>query len=205
MKNGLRAVRLAMLAGAMGVAVTSATAGAPKIKVPVSSSGSAGDAADLFGARPAISDPALSPDGTKLLYLAADRATGTQLMVAAADGSTPPKSVTASDGHPMQLRWCDWADNSRIVCSAIGTDTFNGDLVGFQRLLSVNSANGELKLLSQQGADDKRVRMSQFDGDVIDWLQGEQGRLLMMRDHVPEEHDRNPSGKERQRAGRRSD
>lgn len=187
MKSGLRAVRFAVLAGTMGVAMTGAMAGTPEIKGPVSSSGSVGDAADMFGMRPAISDAALSPDGTKLLYLTADRATGTQLMVAAVDGSAPAKSVTASDGHPMQLRWCDWADNNRIVCSATGSDTMNGDLVGFQRLLSVNSANGELKLLSQQGADDKRLRMSQFDGNIIDWLQGEQGRLLMMRDHVPEE------------------
>ena len=186
MKNGLRAVRLAMLAGVMGLAMTNAAAGAPKVKVPVSSSGAVADAADLFGQRPAISHAALSPDGTKLLYLAADRTVGTLLMVAAADGSAPPKTVTGSNGAPMQLRWCDWADNNRIVCSATGVEAMDGDLVGFQRLFAVDPANGEIKLLSQQGADDRRLRMSQFGGEVIDWQQGEKGRLLMARDHVPE-------------------
>ncbi len=186
MNDGLRAMRLAMLAGAMGLATTGAVAGVPKINAPVSSSGPVADAADLFGARPAISHAALSPDGSKLLYLAADRTVGTLLMVAAADGSAPPKMVTATNGAPMQMRWCDWADNNRIVCSATGVEAVNADLVGFQRLFAVNPDNGEIKLLSQQGQDTRRLRMSQFGGEVIDWQQGEKGRLLMARDHVPE-------------------
>ncbi len=180
-------MRHAMLAGVMALATAGAAAGAPKTQVPVSSSGSVADAADLFGQRPAISHVALSPDGAKLLYLAADRTVGTILMVAAADGSAPPKAVTASQGAPMQMYWCDWADNSRIVCSEHGVTALDGDLVGFQRLFVVNPDNGEVKSLSQQGADTRRLRMSQFSGTVIDWQQGEKGRLLMMRDHVPED------------------
>ncbi len=107
-------------------------------------------------------------------------------MVAAIDGGAPPRAVTQSNGAPLQLRWCDWADNDRIVCSATGVEEMNGSLVGFQRLLSIDMTTGALKELSQRGAESQRLRMSQFGGDVIDWLQGEKGRLLMMRDHVPE-------------------
>ncbi|HET8611396.1 MAG TPA: S9 family peptidase [Sphingomonas sp.] len=185
--------RRGLLAGAAWLAIIGAGAQAADkeptstTRVPVSTAGATPDAAEMFGLRPAITGPALSPDGSKVLYLAADRTTGTGLLVAAADGSSPPAMALSSDGKPMQLRWCDWADNTRIVCEITGSTIVQGRFLGFERLVSIGADGKDLKMLSQQHSSGENLRISQFDGAVIDWMQGETGKVLLERDHVPEQ------------------
>ncbi len=182
--TGVRTFRPALLAGVVLLMTASATAWARDTKVAVTDG--KGDAADMFGMREAVLRPALSPDGKKVLYLSADRTTGTALMVARSDGSTAPTSVMVTNGAPMQMRWCEWSSDSRIVCAVDGSTMFQGKLTGFRRLLSVAPTGGEAKLLAQHGNTTNQTRISQNDGYVIDWNQGATGKVLIARDHIPE-------------------
>jgi Prolyl oligopeptidase family len=184
MRKHLRVCQRLLLAGVTWHVSTTACLAAQKV-APTASVGQQ-DAAQIFGAREAISGAALSPDGGKVLYLAADVTTGTAVMVAASNGSTPPEEIFTSNGAPMTLRWCDWADNVRIVCEVTGTSIDNGKFLGFQRLVAVDADGKNLKSLSQQGSGADRLRISQYDGDIIDWMEGSVGKLVMARDHIPE-------------------
>lgn len=176
-KTRARAAGLACaaMAGCMSVAVA---ADAPETKH---------DIAAIFGAREAVSGPALSPDGTQILYLTADPGAGTMLMVAAADGSSAPHTVTATQSAVTRLTGCDWADNRRIVCSIYAISEAEGMTLGFERLIAVDPDGGHLVSLSQSTTGHAQMRMSQYSGDVIDWMQGDTGKLLIERDHVPEQ------------------
>lgn len=185
MTKTIRACRQTLLASIAGC--TLATAALAADKVPPTASGSTPDAADIFGAREAISGAAMSPDGSKVVYLAADHTTGTVVMVAASDGSSAPHVALSSNGAESRLRWCDWADNTRLVCEASGATSYMGNqLLGFQRLMAVDDDGKNAKLLSNQASTAAQLRVSQFDGEVIDWKEGTTGKLLMARDHVPE-------------------
>ncbi|WP_454884034.1 alpha/beta hydrolase family protein [Sphingomonas oryzagri] len=185
MTKTIRACRQTLLAGIAGCVL--ATAALAADKAPPTSSGATPDAADIFGAREAISGASMSPDGSKVAYLAATHTTGTVVMVAASDGSSAPHVALTSDGVESTLRWCDWADNTRLVCEATGATSYLGNqLAGFQRLMAIDDDGKNAKLLSQRGEADLALRSRQFDGLVIDWKEGTTGKLLMERDHVPE-------------------
>ncbi len=63
-------------------------------------------------------------------------------------------------------------------------------MIGFTRLVSVNNDGSNPKLLGQTDSFyDANLR--QFDGDIIDWLGGESGQVLMERLYVPEEYKMN--------------
>lgn len=166
----------------MGAACLGATTAAAVNKAPAQA---VADAASLFGQRPAIAGAALSPDGAKVLYLAADSAAGTELMIAASDASAAPAPALASDGVHDALRWCDWADDKRIVCEVTGATIVDGLRLGFQRLIAVDPDGKNVMSLSQRGTG-QALRISQADGGVVDWEEGTTGKLLIARDHVPE-------------------
>ncbi len=148
------------------------------------------DIAAIFGAREAVRTPALSPDGSRILYLAADAAAGESLMVAPSDGSAPPKAIASASGIPTQLQDCDWADDHRIVCTIYDIDTSGTadvTLLGVRRLIALDDDGRHQASLGQRQSIAARLRMSNDDGIVIDWREGKDGKLLIERDHVPEQ------------------
>ena len=182
--------RAAMVAAVAICRICGIGSAAPNIKESAATN-STSDTAALFGARESVWGAKLSPDGQHVLYLSADHAAGTGLMVANANSSAPPKLAMLTDGAPNQLRWCDWAGNDRIVCSVyfIANDHTNDivDLASVYRLVAVDVDGSNPMALQQTPRTNMAVRVSQYDGSVIDWMQSRNGKVLMARDHVPEQ------------------
>lgn len=146
---------------------------------------SVADDAAVFGAREGVRGMAVSPDGTKLVYIAPikDRWSSVMLVDLTTGGDKP---ILVSNGSPEVLRWCNFAGNDRLVCRFTGNAREgSGVLVGFNRLVSVNLEGGDIKQLGQQASFyDRGLR--QFDGNVLDWHAGKPGTLLMEREYIPE-------------------
>jgi dipeptidyl aminopeptidase/acylaminoacyl peptidase len=145
------------------------------------------DTAGLFGTRKAFFAPSLSPDGKRIVYLSADAGSGTMIMLASAEGGQAAKVLTAVDGFDLRVRSCDWADNRTAVCKFWTTVRDGGDRSSYTRLVAIDVDTGAVRSLSQQpvGTSDA-VGVSQFDAQVIDWMQGDTGKLLIERVHVAE-------------------
>ncbi|MBA2935103.1 S9 family peptidase [Sphingomonas sp. CGMCC 1.13654] len=179
-----RACRRALLTG-MTALLLSQAAGAEKPNKQNVSTTAGDDLAADFGAREAISGARLSPDGQQVLYLAADKGRATELMVANSNAQGDPHVALLADGKPMRIQWCDWSDDKRIVCLVYLVTTSAGPRLPFTRLIAIDPDGKNLKSLAEQSGP-YTLRMSQFDGSIIDWNQGQTGKLLMERDHVPE-------------------
>jgi dipeptidyl aminopeptidase/acylaminoacyl peptidase len=183
--------RAAMFAGAAVAAIVGAGAGTGAAGTPRVATERKDDLAAMFGARPAIATPALSPDGTRVVYLQPDGGAGTAAMVAPIDGSAPGRAIAATSGGAARLSQCDWADAKRIVCSTYMIQATNlGDrqmTLAFTRMQAFDADGGHPAILSQQSTGAAQLRISQYGGDVIDWMQGDTGKLLIERDHVPEQ------------------
>ncbi len=146
----------------------------------------AGLAADAkaFGSREAVIEPRLSPDGTSVMYLTPGPGPKTYAVIS--NLATGQSTVmTSSDGNPEVLRWCDYSAADRAVCLVSGTAERSGQLLGFERLLAMNTDGKEAKLLGQPESEyDAGLR--QFDASVLDWGTRSDGKLLMARQYVPE-------------------
>jgi dienelactone hydrolase len=144
------------------------------------------DQARLYGARESVEHIDISPDGGHVVYLQPGPGRTTIVYLADLNERAEPQVVVRSDGAPERLRQCNFVTNERLICQLTGMATVTGVLVPFSRLVSLDTSGQNMRLLGERESFyDARLR--QFDGAILDWLVGQDGQVLMSRDHVPEE------------------
>jgi len=140
--------------------------------------------AAAFGARPAAEQVAISPSGNRILVLVPGK--GAQTVVKMFDLVTgEDRVILSSPGTPETLHWCRFGSETQLVCRYGGNLLVDGVLTGFGRLIRVGVDGKNLAALGQRASFyDSGLR--QYDGQILDWLTGEGGAVLMARDYVPE-------------------
>lgn len=136
-------------------------------------------AAKLFGTRPAGFAPDLSPDGDKIVYLAAGPGASTVVHIENL-ATDDDKALVKSSGKPEQLEWCAFADERWLVCRFGGWVNALGVTMRVARTIAVDSLSGTMHPLGVSEHSAESVA-AQFDGSIIDWLPDNRGALLMQR------------------------
>lgn len=144
------------------------------------------DAAKAFGAREAIEQASLSPDGTKLAYVAPTKGQASAVYVVPIDGSAPPKAIAASDGNPERVSGCRWASSTRLLCTIYGVVRLPEGLIVSTRLAALDDDGKNMKVLSHTRGTGEQLGYATFGGSVIDWNPGADGQVMMIRQYVPE-------------------
>lgn len=170
--------RVLLLASAIGLSCVAqpslAAVQAPAAADPV---------AALFGVRESALGVDISPSGRLVSYVAPVAGGGYAAFTADVQSGDSKPFLKSNTGE--RLRWCRFVTEQRLICQYTGIANDAGVLVGFSRLVAVNSDGGDLKDLGQPASFyDADIR--QYDGDIIDWLPGENGAVLMAREYVPE-------------------
>jgi dipeptidyl aminopeptidase/acylaminoacyl peptidase len=142
-------------------------------------------AAEAFGKREGIEDITLSPDGTKIAYIEPSQGQGNRLYTVDLAGAQTPKAVLSATGDPERLNDCDWVSNVRLVCRIYAVSKFAGERFGATRIIAVNSDGTNLKVLSKRQGNNADY-FAFYGGEVIDFLPGDDGAVLMGREYVPE-------------------
>ncbi|AOL94763.1 alpha/beta hydrolase family protein [Porphyrobacter sp. LM 6] len=143
--------------------------------------------ARVFGVRASVLDISLSPSGSKLAYISAGPDHIEVVNIIDLEGDASPRMIIANREKEVDLDWCEWATDSRLVCQVSGMARGStGVLLPFDRLLAVNDDGSNVRELStRQSAN--AVQALQFGGDVIALdAGGAQGQILMTRQYVPE-------------------
>jgi dipeptidyl aminopeptidase/acylaminoacyl peptidase len=145
----------------------------------------AGDNAALFGARPAVMDISLSPDGSRIAYVAPLPGNGTAIVVGAVTDDGRGKAILRN-AKTDYLQGCDWVSNARLVCRLFGlATTADYGILPSSRYMAVNADGSNIKSLGTpigEGNESSRINLS--DGQVIDWLPDEEGYVLMARNYT---------------------
>ncbi len=144
-----------------------------------------GNAAPLFGERPAVESIDLSPDGHRVIYVTPGPGSASVAMLADLRTGDQPTQVLRTSGRPDRLQWCRFASDEQLVCKVGGVVRRSDLLVPFTRLVTIRTDGTGLQMLGQKESRyDARLR--QFDGSILDWLPDESGKVLMARDYIPE-------------------
>ena len=141
--------------------------------------------AAAFGAREAVSAARLSPDGASVMYITPGP--GPKTFAVISNLQTGKSTVvTSADGNPELLEWCNYSAPDRAVCEVSAlTHQTTSKIVGFSRLISMNTDGPDAKLLGQsESIYDQYLR--QTDAIVLDWNGARDGKVLMERVYVPE-------------------
>jgi acetyl esterase/lipase len=144
------------------------------------------DPAVAFGAREGIEDIALSPDGKQIAFIAPGTGQSSALFVVPVDKSAPPRRVTGASGSPERLTGCWWVSNARLLCSIYVIQKAAGYVVSASRLVAVDSAGGNIKLVSKRD-NANAFYYSTYGGNLVDLLPGQDGSVLVARAYVPQE------------------
>lgn len=140
--------------------------------------------AALFGARESATGLDISPSGQFVSYIAPAKGGGSVAFIAdVAAGTARPFLNSGAGGE--RLRWCYFVTDQRLICRYTAIVDDAGVLIGFSRLVAVNSDGSAIKQLGQASSYyDAGYR--QYDGEVLDWLPGGGGSVLMARQYVRE-------------------
>lgn len=148
---------------------------------------SAAETAAWFGARQSFEDVSISPAGNKVAYVAPLKGQGSAVYVVPLDGSSEPRPILTASGDPDRLGGCRWAAETRLVCTAYGITTLGtGEIAYFTRQIALDEDGGNMKVLEDRGGSGEQLGYNLYGGGVIDWLPGEEHKVLMTRQFVPE-------------------
>jgi dienelactone hydrolase len=142
--------------------------------------------AAIFGMREDIEQMSLSPDGGKVAFIAPAAGQGSYLVVRGVEEGAVAKIVARASGNPDTLGRCGWVSNIRLVCTIFGVVDIEGRKVNFSRLLAVDADGGNVRQLGTRRSSNSRG-LQLTDGEVIDWLPGEEGAVLMARTYLPDD------------------
>ena len=144
------------------------------------------DLARKFGARESVQQVSLSPGGTKLAVIVPAPGGGQALAVIDLAGDASLRPILKSKGGTEELRFCRWATDAMLICSALYRKDGATRPEYFSRLFTVDSGGGGIKMLSQDVSSRGIYNMNN-GGALIDWVaEGRPGRVLMTRQFVPE-------------------
>jgi dipeptidyl aminopeptidase/acylaminoacyl peptidase len=148
---------------------------------------------EAFARFPAMTNLSISEDGRYLAYITelADQRTA---VVFDRHGEQQPKPViTASHAEGVDIAWCKWANNTRLLCGLFGTrsgsnrgsmarTTTPKTTVVVTRIMAVNADGSELKQLMDVGV------FSQFQDRILDWTPNDPDHVLIEVDHNRDAH-----------------
>lgn len=141
------------------------------------------DDAKVFGARESVRSVAISPSGKELLFITAvpPRTSVLQVIDVATKAS---KIVAKSEGDP-KLYWCEFGSDTEVVCKFGGSGKYMSDIVSFSRTVAIPLDGGKIKELGHPPGPFVPTG-TQYDGDILDWLPGDPGSVLMQRTYIGE-------------------
>ena len=161
--------------------------GAGQAQIPAKAPPSRGaELAARFGALESVNQISLAPDARKLAYIGQS---GEDQVIYIVDMVAwgQPKPIVKIDASTGHLSWCRWSSNTRLVCQARTIHDDVGVLLGFSRLLAVDSDGQHLiKLTKDTNSNSHGVL--QDGGDVLDWdVADKPGQVLMTRDYIADD------------------
>ncbi|SFR98324.1 alpha/beta hydrolase family protein [Sphingomonas jatrophae] len=143
------------------------------------------DLAEAFGQRPSASHVRLSPSGGKVAYIIPATGQGTALVTVDLAGDRIARVALSSSGRPERLTGCDWVTDARLVCRIYAITNVDGTKASISRMIAVNAEGGDVKMLSLR-QNERSLGVAFGGGEVLDYLPGGDGSVLMGRIYVPE-------------------
>jgi dipeptidyl aminopeptidase/acylaminoacyl peptidase len=148
------------------------------------------DLADIFGTRDSVQHISLSPDGTKIAYVAPAGSRGSGLYVASLGGGAP-KVIAGLDGNPRRFGRCNWVANDRLACSVYAVEG-GPEVSPISRMVAIDADGKNVKMLTEDDSLNQQYA-NLYGGQVLDFHAEDDGAILIDRWFVPEEGDHKPS------------
>lgn len=127
-----------------------------------------------FGELPRMWGARLSPDGSMISFLHMDEQTDRPVAIVLRDDGTLRPVMGKANGD-FEIRWCRWANDTRLVCEFQGSESYSNMLIAATRLAAVNADGSDPIALLQKGTNTFAANRAY----VVDWLPEEPDQVLI--------------------------
>lgn len=134
------------------------------------------ESAKAFGTMPGVYGASLSPDGQRVGFLTHSAQHDLPIAMSIDLETRKSSVVAASDPKKADVRWCKWANDSRLLCGFFGIKAGRGKLFGATRLVAANYDGSGIKVLAQK---QQRDIVSLDQAEIVDWLPDDRDHILM--------------------------
>jgi len=111
----------------------------------------------------------LSPDGHRVSFLRQHSGDFPVAMVVDLRTGKANLFLASDPEKQMFINWCDWANESRLLCSYYGISRFRHDLFTATRLVAVDADGSNNLVLAQRKQSDNWMWATHQD-EIVDWL-----------------------------------
>ncbi len=181
--------RLLNAAGALLVGLALFQANVPSAAAqdaPAAELSAAEELALRFGIRSSVLDISLSPSGTKIAWIAPGPRHTEELRMFDLNSGEGVKLITSNSEIGQDLRRCDWVTDERLACIITLMVNDLGVLVPYDRLYALGVDGSGLLPITQRDSS-RALSINQDGGRVIAFdVAGEEGKVLITRNFVPE-------------------
>ncbi|MGQ0700898.1 MAG: prolyl oligopeptidase family serine peptidase [Panacagrimonas sp.] len=130
-----------------------------------------------FARLPDVAGVSISPDGRYIAFLTVLE--GRQLVVTLDRRDGKPVPVLTNDERDrFRLSWCNWANDTRLMCGLHAARMDAGSGYQVSRLVAVDADGGKSRILVQNS----RAAVAQFQDRVLDWTPDEPRSVLLQVD-----------------------
>lgn len=131
---------------------------------------------EAFARMPAMRSVAISPNGSMLAYI---YSRGEQVTLVAAQRSNLAEvKLLMSAPKGFALTWCNWANDTRLLCGFTGMMVESGQVYPVTRLAAIDADGSNLKVLIQHSSRDG----GQLQDRILDWTPDEPDTVLVQLD-----------------------
>ena len=141
--------------------------------------------AKAFGSAPIMWRLRLSPNGTKMVAISM-APTGVTFARVFDFATKSAQLVLSGKENEFDVNWCDWANDTRLLCGLRRRFQLQADLyMAGSRLVAVNADGTAMKVLLERRLTD---RFTQFEDQILDWLPDDPDNVLVMLPSVSSDH-----------------
>jgi dipeptidyl aminopeptidase/acylaminoacyl peptidase len=131
-----------------------------------------------FAREPAVSSAFISPDAKQIGWIGSVKGEPHLLVMERRPGSQIKILLGPAKQESFRLQWCNWGNNTRLVCGYQAMNQLAGVIYPITRLVAINADGTDSKVLVQNG----RAGVSQLQDNIIDWTPGDPETVLIELD-----------------------
>jgi dipeptidyl aminopeptidase/acylaminoacyl peptidase len=126
-----------------------------------------------FATDPVFAQPAMSPDGSRLVYLR--WVEGKPFVILLDLDTKEAKAIVSGRSDAFTINRCDFKTKDRLVCSFRGVDHDAGRPFWTSRLAALDADGKNIRTLIQNGA----AGVAQFQDRILHWMPDDPHRVLI--------------------------
>ncbi len=133
---------------------------------------------EAFARLPAMRNVTLSPDASQVAFITAADDVSVAVTFDRSKPGSKPVPILRSEPGEYEISWCNWANNTRLLCGLRAMAREGDRVYPYTRLVGINADGTKLKMLIQHSP----WARSQFHDRILDWTPDDPDTVLIELD-----------------------